>query len=269
MSLGEKIREARLEAGLSQRQLCDGLITRNMLSQIENGSARPSMGTLTELAHRLGKTVGYFLEEEEATPNGAAIAAARQAFDSEDFAAAVQALERYRQPDSTYDRERDHLWVLSHLALAEEAMNQGKVPYARQLLEQADLPTAYCREEIDRRRLLLRGKIGQERVSDRLPGLDEELLLRAREALEAHLHDRAEALLNAAEDQTTPGWLLLRGQVWAARKQYSAAARCFHGAEPEYPEKAAQWLEICYRELGDYRQAYNYAKKNGKEKGKG
>ena len=35
MTLGEKIRQARLEAGLSQRQLCGGEVTRNMLSQIE------------------------------------------------------------------------------------------------------------------------------------------------------------------------------------------------------------------------------------------
>lgn len=269
MSLGEKIRAARLEVGLSQRQLCDGLVTRNMLSQIENGSARPSMGTLTELAHRLGKTVAYFLEEEEATPNGAAMAAARQAFDAGNFAAVAQVLEQYRQPDSAHDWERDLLWVLSHLALAEEAMKQGRIPYARQLLDQADLPVAYCREEIDRRRLLLRGKIRGERVSDRLPSLDEELLLRAREALEEHLYDRAAVLLDAAEDRTEPAWLLLRGEVWAEQKRYTEAARCFHGAEPEFPYEAAQWLEICYRELGDYRQAYNYAKKNGKEKGKG
>ena len=44
MTLGEKIKQARQEAGLSQRQLCGDAITRNMLSQIENGSARPSMG---------------------------------------------------------------------------------------------------------------------------------------------------------------------------------------------------------------------------------
>ena len=47
MTLGEKIRQARLEAGLSQRQLCGDTVTRNMLSQIENGSARPSMDTLS------------------------------------------------------------------------------------------------------------------------------------------------------------------------------------------------------------------------------
>ena len=43
MELGEKILQARLEAGLSQRQLCGEEITRNMLSLIEHGNAKPSM----------------------------------------------------------------------------------------------------------------------------------------------------------------------------------------------------------------------------------
>ena len=50
MELGEKLRQARLEAGLSQRQLCGERITRNMLSQIEHGSARPSMDPSKNLA---------------------------------------------------------------------------------------------------------------------------------------------------------------------------------------------------------------------------
>ena len=64
MELGQRLKQARLEAGLSQRQLCGEEITRNMLSQIENGSARPSMDTLRYLAARLGKPMGYFLEEQ-------------------------------------------------------------------------------------------------------------------------------------------------------------------------------------------------------------
>ena len=64
MELGEKLKQARLEAGVSQRQLCGEVITRNMLSRIENGFARPSMDTLRQFAQRLGKPISYFLEEE-------------------------------------------------------------------------------------------------------------------------------------------------------------------------------------------------------------
>ena len=34
MDLGQKLKAARLELNLSQRQLCEGIVTRNMLSQI-------------------------------------------------------------------------------------------------------------------------------------------------------------------------------------------------------------------------------------------
>ena len=62
MSLGEKLRQARLEAGLSQRALCGEEITRNMLSRIENGAAQPSMRTLQYLAAQLGKPLSFFLD---------------------------------------------------------------------------------------------------------------------------------------------------------------------------------------------------------------
>ena len=77
MELGSLLKQARLEAGLSQRQLCGEEITRNMLSRIENGSARPSMGTLRYLAARLGKPVSFFLGEAAVSPNGACLTRAR------------------------------------------------------------------------------------------------------------------------------------------------------------------------------------------------
>ena len=64
MELGRKILQAREAAGLSQRQLCGDVITRNMLSRIEHGTVRPSVSTLTYLAERLGKPISYFLDEE-------------------------------------------------------------------------------------------------------------------------------------------------------------------------------------------------------------
>ena len=80
MELGQRIKAARLEAGLSQRQLCGEYMTRNMLSLIENGAARPSMETLVFLAKALGKPVSFFLEEQmPEDPNWAPMAQARQA----------------------------------------------------------------------------------------------------------------------------------------------------------------------------------------------
>ena len=79
VELGEKIRLMRLEAGLSQRQLCGDVITRNMLSQIEHGTAKPSMKTLCYLSEQLGKPVSFFLEEGQDTDTLASVTKLRQA----------------------------------------------------------------------------------------------------------------------------------------------------------------------------------------------
>ena len=129
MELGEKLRLARLEAGLSQRALCGDEVTRNMLSRIENGAARPSMKTLGCLAARLGKPVSYFLEEDTVcSPNQEIMTAVRQLFDGKDYAGAMRALAQYRAPDEIYDRERQLLEILVRLHLAEEAIGDGREP---------------------------------------------------------------------------------------------------------------------------------------------
>lgn len=260
MELGEKLRQARLEAGLSQRQLCGEDITRNMLSQIEHGSAKPSMKTLQVLASRLGKTVSYFLEEDAVvSPNQHLILEARQQFDDRDFSAALEILSQYRGPDTVFDREKALLWVLIHLALAEKALAEGRRIYALGLLEAADIPVSYCGDALSRRRLLLLGQLSREPVSALLPSMDEELLLRAQEALRAGNARKAAHLLEAMDRRDSPRWHFLRGDCDLNLREYRSAAGYFHEAEPAMPRETAPKLEECYRELQDYRRAYEYA----------
>ena len=139
MELGEKLRLARTEAGLSQRQLCEGIITRNMLSQIEHGTANPSMDTLKQLSARLNKPVSFFLEETAVlSPNQEIMARARALFDAGDYSRAASTLENYREPDEVFDRERDLLESLLCLSLAESSLNQGKTVLAQELLKDMD-----------------------------------------------------------------------------------------------------------------------------------
>ncbi len=218
MELGEKIRLARLEAGLSQRQLCGGEITRNMLSLIEHGTARPSMKTLAYLAHKLGKPIGYFLEED--------------ALDQSELAQSAEALRR-----------------------AEEALADGKDIYAAQLLQQVTAPL------LRRERLLLSAGIpgaNLPEICKALPSADEELLLRAEAALESGDLERCNHLLMAAEDHACPRWQLIRGRLHLARSEWAAAAAHLERADPEYPQ-VIPMLEACFRELGDFRRAYEYA----------
>ena len=269
MELGEKIKQARLEAGLSQRQLCGDTVTRNMLSQIENGSARPSMDTLKVFAARLGKTLSYFLEEDAVlSPNQQVMGKSREAYDSGNWEAVLETLKEFREPDQLFCRERNLLEALATLKLAGSVLDQGKNLWARQLTEDLKIEdSGYCSTELRRQRGLILGQVLSEeraRICRELPSLDGELLLRARDALDRGDSLRSEQLLEAAEDKTAHRWNLLRGQTHLTRGQYTKAAVCFLRVEEQYPEVCYPSLEACYRELGNYEKAYEYACKQKK-----
>lgn len=266
MELGQKIKAARLEAGLSQRQLCGEEITRNMLSLIENGSARPSMDTLQYLAGRLGKTVAYFLEEQVVTsPNQPVMERARSARSAGNPEGAVEILAGYRSPDQVFDRERWLLEALSLMDAAEKALEAGKPVYAAQLLGRAGLAgknTDYYTPELERRRLLLQFRAKPEAagaLARELPELTPELLLRARAALDAGDPAMCGRLLDGAAPNTGGQWNFLRAEAYLALGEYAMAAEHYRRAEADYPRKTARRLEECYREVGDFKQAYFYA----------
>lgn len=259
MTIGQRLKAARLAAGLSQRQLCGDTITRNMLSQIENGVARPSMDTLQTLARRLNKPVSYFLEEAGDPCN-----AARECFRQGDYAGVLQALESCQADENGKD-EYLLLKALSCLGLAEEAVAQGRLPYAASLLEEcaaAGGQTAYFTPESKRRRLLLLANARQsdlEQILAALPPDDTELLLRAQVALLRQQGDRAAAILEAAQDRDSIQWNILRGQAAFAQGEYRTAAEYFHRAEQAGESGVYSWLEQCYQRLEDYKMAYFYA----------
>lgn len=62
---GEKIKNLRRGLGLTQAEIAGEEITRNMLSQIENGVANPSISTLTYLAKKLNVPVEYLISETD------------------------------------------------------------------------------------------------------------------------------------------------------------------------------------------------------------
>ena len=171
MELGVRIKQARLEAGLSQRQLCGDTITRNMLSLIESGRAKPSMDTLAYLAARLGKPMGYFLEEQAVTsPNQQIMTDARAAYAGGQLRLALEVLEGYREPDALFDPERWLLQALAAMDLAEQALKEGKTAYASALLENAKAAgekSLYYSGELERRRLLLQFQSAPEQAAAR------------------------------------------------------------------------------------------------------
>ena len=162
MDLGEKLRRARQEAGLSQRQLCGDTITRNMLSQIENGSANPSMATLRFLAERLGKNISYFLQEDTVlSPNPTLLQQARQAYAEHKYATVLEMAQQYQGPDPLFDAEFHYLCALCALSLAEQFVSLQDWIAAEPLLENINRSSIYYRVDMERRRKQLLQQVFQ------------------------------------------------------------------------------------------------------------
>ena len=122
----------------------------------------------------------------------------------------------------------------------------------------------YLGKDFERRWMILAAKAArgkqQTALVDKISDDDEVLCLKARSAMDKGDLDRAEKLLEAVA-RRDPDWNWLRGEVWFARKEYRQAIECYRRAEENRPQSVKR-LEICYRELEDYKMAYYYATKN-------
>ncbi|HEX7197646.1 MAG TPA: helix-turn-helix domain-containing protein [Candidatus Limnocylindria bacterium] len=67
--VGERIRQARTRAGLTQRQVVEGRYTPAYISALERGLAKPSMAALTFLSERLGVSIPDLIAEERPAAN--------------------------------------------------------------------------------------------------------------------------------------------------------------------------------------------------------
>ena len=137
MTLGQKIKTARLERGMTQKELVGDAITRNMLSKIENDAAAPSVRTLEYLARALDLPAGYFLGEsglsDGSVPDG--LDEARCAYREKRWLDCLAALKADKQAAST-----DEGYLLHARAgafAAAEALAAGDHAAARELAEAA------------------------------------------------------------------------------------------------------------------------------------
>ena len=87
---------------------------------------------------------------------------------------------------------------------------------------------------------------------------DSALLMKAERALKEKRFSDAERYL-LARDHRDARWHHLMGQCRFQAGDYAAAKEHYHRCEESYDVRSL--LEICYRELEDFRMAYFYAKK--------
>jgi transcriptional regulator with XRE-family HTH domain len=259
MDLGSKIKQARIAAGLSQKQLCGQQITRNMLSQIENGSARPSMKTLGYLAEQLGKPMSYFLEEESVVfPNQQPINEAKTALALGNLEQMRHALDAFQEPDSQFFEERQLLEYYWHIKRAEQALHENMTPYGVKLLYRAlALDGLYITAQMRCRCRVLLALAGENVAVE--CDLDA-LLARAGQCTDPK---RRLEILAAADETNNETWNRLRADALFELGQYEEAAAAYGMTRQDVHVYGK--LEVCYRELGDYKKAYEYACKQRQE----
>ncbi len=259
MELGQKLKQARLEAGLSQRQLCGDTITRNMLSQIENGSAKPSFATLQVLSARLGKPVSFFWEEAP-SENLAMLHKASRA----DAADAIDILQNYLPDDPILDTWYNLLFCRCCIDLSEQALAENRSGLAQSLLAQANQSgekEPSFRSLFGERLTLLQygaGMIDAISAAANLPDNTQSMLLRAAAALQRNDPELCLSCLTAADRQTEEV-MLLRADALVQCCNYADAAEYYLQLEAAMADKIYPRLELCYREMGDFKKAYEYA----------
>ncbi|MBQ8893700.1 MAG: helix-turn-helix transcriptional regulator [Clostridia bacterium] len=103
VKMGKRLREARLAKKMTQAEVVDGFITRNMLSQIESGSATPSMKTLEFLAGRLDLSMASLMAEDEPREPMERLFAAKIALKMQETDEVLRLLQDPREDDPFYD----------------------------------------------------------------------------------------------------------------------------------------------------------------------
>ena len=280
MTLGQKLRQTRLSKGLSQSQVAGSCVTRNMLSQIENDQASPSMRTLEHLARALDVSVGWLLSDEQTDAALDRMRKARALFREEDYAGCLALFVQ----DAPGDDEMLLLCSEAAGRLAEQALSDENYEKAKNLAQQAldwNRKSLYENAQVQTQALdvLARCALWEKNADEAVARYKAYYLERqntvryhftmARFQLQQeHVQAAEREIWSIAElpEESRAEYLILRGKIAAKREQYENAALYYHQAE-ELPlgrmleRELYQGLEVCCRELGDYQQAYLYASK--------
>ncbi len=272
--IGAQIRALRVAAGLTQSQLCGTYITRNMLSRIENGAVHPSVDTLIYIANRLRVSPAYFLclndGEREQFKKSGRIKDARAHFLSDGYEKCSQLLRGTKDPEEALmlyisegrlavaDIENSTLGsALTHIRAAREAALYTTLKDG--LLSEIELLEGFCR--------FLCG--------DTVPKPHEVLCAGSSitdTSLRAFLFGAAlyfdgcidiSPAVSAVPERSAYGMCLEACRLTLC-KDYTAALEILNSARDSAQSSLCRRLsmslsEVCFRETGDFRRAYETA----------
>jgi len=136
--LGERLRQLRVSAGLTQTDLAGDRFSKEYISQIERGKTRPTQETIEWLASRLGVDQSFLahgVSTDDRARAEAILARADALVESKDLDGAVEEYSRALAAVMATGAVELHLRVLSGEAWAR--IHRGEVRQAIELLDQA------------------------------------------------------------------------------------------------------------------------------------
>jgi transcriptional regulator with XRE-family HTH domain/Tfp pilus assembly protein PilF len=147
--LGNRLRQLRVAAGLTQSELASDRVSKEYVSQIERGKTRPTQETLAWIAERLGVDVSY-LETgqswDEYAEAEATVVRAEAAVEGQRFDEALEALDGLQ-----YSPEAQELEFRARLAEGWARMSLGELRPALDVLARArELSEQQCFSDVER-----------------------------------------------------------------------------------------------------------------------
>jgi tetratricopeptide (TPR) repeat protein len=132
LSLGERVRQLRIAAGITQTDLAGDRFSKEYLSQIERGKTRPTRETVAWLAERLNVDESFLLHGVSSSERDrleSVIAQAEAVLESHDYAGVLPhldgmsaALARAQAPELEVRALRTEAWARMYLGEVREAM---------------------------------------------------------------------------------------------------------------------------------------------------
>lgn len=278
MTLGEKIRQVRLERGLTQKQLAGNRITRNQLSQIENDLTQPSMRTLEYLAAGLGVDAGWLMTQEDGDAAQKRLTEARELFREGRYAECMERTGTLTGEEALLMRS------ICAYRLAEQALNDERFSEASAYAEQALECNARCLYtnpslQIAAARVSARCASAEKKEAQAAFEAYHQIFLRQQASVQYHLtmarYNLEQEHIQAAEreiwsiadlpEESRAEYLILRGRIAAKKEQYENAilylqqAQEAEGLPRLLKRELLLALERCYSETQQYKQAYECA----------
>ena len=147
LALGERLRQLRIAAGLTQTELAGDRFSKEYVSQIERGKTRPTGETIEWLASRLGVDAGYLangVSHDERGRVEGALARAEALIEAGNAEEAIAAYEELRQPVvATGSRE---LEIRALVGEARALNYEGEASRVRRSVELLDRARALAEE---------------------------------------------------------------------------------------------------------------------------